>query len=380
MLAVGGAVVSGKFLGEKNEADASDSFTKIMATVLLLSLALCIPGIIYIDQVAGALGASPELLGLVNTYLYLLLLFTPPTMVGVALSYFVVADGRPMLTSIAFMTCAALNVVLDWLLIVKMGQGIAGAALATAISGSIIIFILIPHPFSKKAKLRFVKLKGSWMPVIKAAINGVSEFTNEISVGIVTLLFNWIIITRMGTEGIAAFTVIIYVLYLGVMIAYGFGEALQPTVSKNLGAKNYGNIRKYLSICISSAIILGALFCLAMLLKPEAIIHLFLDDKETTTIAIAKDFISYFWPTFLFVGVNIAFTSYFTAIHKPKESALIALSRSLILPVIFLFLLPIYMGDAGIYLAIPIAESVTCLLAIWLVYHCKIANGKAGNH
>ncbi|MCR8923161.1 MATE family efflux transporter [Dasania sp. GY-MA-18] len=373
MLAVGGSVVAGKFLGENNPQAASDSFTKIILTVLLLSLMLCLPGMIFINPVAKALGATAEILPLVDTYLFLQLLFTPMIMVGAALSYFVVADGRPLLSSSAFMISAALNVLLDWLFIVVMDKGLAGAALATGLSGCIIIFILLPHPFSKAAKLRFVKLQGSWMPVLKAAINGISEFTNEVSVGIVTLLFNWIIITQLGTEGIAAFTVIIYVLYLGVMISYGFSEALQPTISKNLGAKNYGNIRKYLNIAISSSIIVGAVFCLVLLLSPDPIIALFLQADETQTIAIAKTFIGYFWPTFLFVGANIAFTSYFTAIHQPTPSAILALARSLILPVIFLFTLPLWLGNKGIYLAIPLAEAITCLLAIALLSRCKYA-------
>ncbi|WP_019528012.1 MATE family efflux transporter [Dasania marina] len=372
MLAVGGSVVAGKFLGENKPLAAADSFTKIMLTVLFFSLLLCIPGMVFIEQVAKALGATAELQANVHTYLYLQLLFTPMIMVGAALSYFVVADGRPILSSIAFMTSAALNVILDWLFIVVMDKGLAGAALATGLSGCVIILILLPHPFSKKAKLKFVKLQGSWLPVLKAAINGISEFTNEISVGIVTLLFNWIIITELGTEGIAAFTVIIYLLFLGVMISYGISEALQPTISKNLGAKNYGNIRKYLTIAISSSIIVGAAFCLVLLLIPEPIIQLFLKAEETHTIAIAKTFISYFWPTFLFLGANIAFTSYFTAIHQPIPSAILALTRSLIFPLLFVFTLPLWFGNKGIYLAIPLAEGMTCLLAIALMYRCKL--------
>ena len=102
-------------------------------------------------------------------------------------------------------------------------------------------------------------------------------------------------------------------------------------------------------------------------LAPEFLISLFLGEGEMETSSIALEFIAWFWPAFLFNGMNITIASYFTALHKPLQSAAIAVSRSLVLPVAGLLLLPGWLGDHGVYLSIPIAEAITFVLALVLV-------------
>ena len=100
---------------------------------------------------------------------------------------------------------------------------------------------------------------------------------------------------------------------------------------------------------------------------PETVISLFLREGENRTVEIALTFIALFWPAFLFNGMNITLSSYFTALHKPLQSATIALSRSLVLPVLGLAFLPLWFGDGGVFLAIPVAEATTFILAVVLV-------------
>ena len=108
-----------------------------------------------------------------------------------------------------------------------------------------------------------------------------------------------------------------------------------------------------------------------MLLFPQQLIGLFLKPGEDATVSIALVFISFIWPAFLLNGTNITLASYFTALHKPVPSACIALSRSLILPALGLLLLPQWLGDNGVYLALPIAEALTLLMAIAMVVKIK---------
>jgi len=103
------------------------------------------------------------------------------------------------------------------------------------------------------------------------------------------------------------------------------------------------------------------------LLIPETLISLFLRAGEDHTFEIALTFVALFWPAFLFNGMNITLASYFTSLHKPLQSAAIAVSRSLILPVLGLALLPLWFGDDGVFLAIPVAEAIAFILAIVLV-------------
>ena len=187
------------------------------------------------------------------------------------------------------------------------------------------------------------------------------------SIGAVTLLFNWVMITRMGVNGVAAFTIIGYLLMIGIEVCYGFADSLNPTVSKNLGARQPARITRFTVTAVVSAFVVGVLVSALFLLIPETLVSVFLAEGEKETEGIALAFIALFWPAFLFNGVNVTLAAYFTAMHKPLQSAAIAVSRSLVLPVLGLLLLPIWLGDRGVFVAIPVAEALTLVFALLLV-------------
>ena len=108
-----------------------------------------------------------------------------------------------------------------------------------------------------------------------------------------------------------------------------------------------------------------SLMILAMVVFPEFLVGVFLKEGEDRTLGIAVEFMFYLWPAFLFNGFNILLSAYLTAMQKPLESTFIAFSRGLTMPALFLLLLPIWFGDIGIFLAMPFAEGVTFLLALF---------------
>jgi Na+-driven multidrug efflux pump len=156
---------------------------------------------------------------------------------------------------------------------------------------------------------------------------------------------------------------------IGLEVCYGVSESLQPTVSKNLGARQPRRIVQFTTIAVACTLGVGLVSSALFLLIPETLISIFLADGETGTRTIALAFIGVFWPTFLFNGSNITLAAYFTAMHKPIQSAMIALSRSLVFPAAGILLLPLWLGDTGVYVAIPFAEFVTFVLALLLVRH-----------
>ncbi len=371
MLAVGGSVMCGKFIGEGNARAASSIFSKTVYATLIVALLVSAGILLFLNQVVTMLGANEELRGLVTDYMRIIVLASPLLILGLTLDYFVRIDGRPLLASIALVAFSVSNISLDWLFIVRMGWGIKGAAWATAISEGAILILLLSHWFSSRCTLQRIPFlechREGWGDILKAAYNGFSEFANEMSIGLITLLFNWVMITRLGVEGVAAFTIISYLLYIGLEICYGISESVQPAISKNLGARQAERIVQFSLASVLSSFAVGLLVSGLFVFIPETMISLFLGEGEYRTVGIALSFIAVFWPAFLFNGMNITLASYFTALHKPMQSAAIAVSRSLILPGLGLLLLPIWFGDRGVYMAIPIAEGLTFMLALALV-------------
>ena len=378
MLAVGGSVMCGKFIGEGDQRAASSIFSKILYAELVVALLISGLCLMFLDEVVGLLGANEELHVLVSDYMRIIVLAAPLLILGLTLDYFVRVDSRPMLASAALVGFAIINISLDWLFIVRLGWGIKGAAWATAIAEGSIFFMLLSHWFNARCTLNLISLRkchrDGWGSVLKAAYNGFSEFANEMSIGLITLLFNWVMITRLGVEGVAAFTIIGYLLFIGLEVCYGISESLQPTVSKNLGARQPQRIIQFALTAVLSSFVIGLLATGLFLFLPETLISLFLREGEDRTQEIALEFIALFWPAFLFNGMNITLASYLTALHKPLQSAVIAISRSLVLPALGLLLLPFWFDDQGVYLAIPVAEGLTFLLAVYLVMRNRPAD------
>ena len=366
MLAIGSSVVSGKLIGEGDTKNASIIFSKTMICITLFSFLACTVLFLNIETILHLFGADKNLTTIAIEYLSIMLIFIPFLMIGVVLDYFVRVDNRPNLAFVALLLSAIINVLLDWFMIVYLQKGIFGAALATGISQLTLLVILLPHFFSKKATLKFVKPIGSYIQVIKAAYNGVSEFVNEISVGITTLIFNYVMIKKFSIEGIAAFTVINYLLLIGIMISFGISDSLQPIISKNFGAKKTNRIEGFLKLAFIFTSLVGIVMTLLIIFIPDTLANIFLEDTNYQTKQIVLDFATFIWIAFLFNGINLVISAYLTAIHKPLSSMIIALSRSFIFPVFFIFTLQFLFGTQGIFLAIPMAEAITFIIAIIL--------------
>ncbi|MEM1413048.1 MAG: MATE family efflux transporter, partial [Pseudomonadota bacterium] len=231
MLAVGGSVVCGKFLGEDDRAGASDIFTRTM--VVTTGLGALISGLclLFIDGLVSLLGANDEIRGMVTEYMRIILWFAPVLIAGLTLYYFVRVDGRPVLAAVGLVGFSVVNIGLNFVFIVLLGWGIVGAAWASALADVFIFLILSTHLFSPRCSLRFVPVRGNWGVIFRAAWNGFSEFTNELSIALIVWLFNWVMITRLGVAGVAAYTIIGYLVMLGMEVCYGISESLQPTIS-----------------------------------------------------------------------------------------------------------------------------------------------------
>ncbi len=372
MLAVGGSVVSGKLMGRGDTKSASVIFSKTLSVTAVFSILVCTVLYLNIESLLHLFGATKELTSIAAEYLRVILFFIPFLMVGIVLNYFVKVDSRPGLAFFALLASAATNAVLDWYFIAYLGRGILGAALATGISYLILMFIILPHFFSKKATLRFIKPTGSYAKILIAAGNGISEFVDEISIGITILVFNLVMIKTFGTEGVAAFAVINYIVWIGVMISLGISDSIQPIISRNFGANKPKRVESFLKLALTCTLITGLAVIALITLVPNELTNIFLKESEWQAKQIALGFAALIWPLFLFNGINLTISAYLTAIQKPLLSATLSLSRSLVLPIFFIFTLPLFFGIKGVFLAIPVAEFIAFLIAMALFSRSKI--------
>lgn len=367
MLTIGAAVLIGTYLGEGKVNKASAVFTKVMITITVISLFFTVLSFIFSEEVSRLLGANDEIMVYAVPYLKMVSIFFLFQALEYSLSVIIRTDGNPYLASTAVLFGAVLNFILDYIFIVKMNMGISGAALGTGISFMTSTFLMLFHFILKKGRVYLTKQIGKWKEIIYASYNGSSELLSEASVAVVAYLFNNIMVQNLGTYGVEAFAVINYALWATNMLCYAVGDSLVPLISINYGAMQYKRIQKILSLSRISVIFIGAFVFALFTFIPEKIIATLLNpvtDKDAFDIALV--FADYMKYAFLILGLNMVYSSSFTAFQKPLHSVVVALSRGLILPVIFIFTMPLFFADKGIYSAVPLAEALTFILSFIL--------------
>ncbi|MEX1058477.1 MAG: MATE family efflux transporter, partial [Natronospirillum sp.] len=252
--------------------------------------------------------------------------------------------------------------------IAYFGWGIAGAAWATGISQSLPFLVLCSYFLLRNRHLRFRARQTHWRELFQSAFNGLSEFVNEISGSIIVLILNWLFVLRYGVEGVAAFTVLNYLLIIGMMMVFSIGDAGGVFVSQNFGARQLQRIRRFLLVSASNALLIAAVFVGLLVGFTERLVTVFLHEDEASVIALAIELVSWVWPVFLVNGLTMIVTSYLTALHLPVPSAIIALSRGLILPAVLLLVMFNVFPVLPFIVAIPMAEWLAFGLALFFFW------------
>ncbi len=363
MLATGSGAIMGERLGQKREREANEIFTFITLVLLGLSAAFTVAGILFLERICIFLGSSERLLVHVLPYAFVIFLGAVPMSFKLFFEYLVRTDGRSNIGMLMSLTGLILNIVFDYILVAVFDMGTFGAALGTFLSITVSMLIGLVY-FLRYSHIRFCRPKVNWKVLWKSCTNGSSEMLTEMSTGITTFLFNVIIMKYFGEDGIAAVTIIMYIYYFFISFYMGITVATAPVVSYNYGSGNHDKIREttrysFITIAGSSVLILAV-----SLLYGKQIIHLFVGDGNVFTIT--WDGLKLFSPVFLFVGLNVFLSGYFTALGNGLLSAVISSLRSLILVVLFILILPELLGVTGVWMTMPLAEAATIFIAIYL--------------
>ena len=380
MLSIGGSVRGGKYLGEGNTAAASAIFSKTLLFVALYGVGVILLGLALEKQLFAGLGAPEELFPVMSEYYRIIMPFLFAQLITIALYFFVRLDGLPNLAASALAAGAVVNIALDYLFIGVYRWGLSGAAFATGLSQVLPMLVLLIYLIRPERRLHFSFRQHNWKEVFQAAYNGISEFINEVSGGIIALIFNWMLIRRTGVDGVAAITVVNYLMLLGFMVFFAISDTVQVMISQNFGARNGMRIGAFLKTAGSMVAVVSIASIAVLLTASEPIILLFVDDRNSTDmVAMATEFVPYVAPLFLFAGANMLISGYLTAIHLPFQSGLVALGRSLILPAGFLVLLYYLLSDYRFVAALPVAEGVAFGLALVLFLQHTPAKAVSGH-
>lgn len=370
MFGTGGSAIVAKTLGEGDCKKANEYFSLFVLVTFSLGVLFAVFGIAFIRPIAQMLGAEGELLENAVVYARIILIALPFNVLQYLFQSFLVTAEKPQIGFGVTVSAGVANIVLDAVLVILLPQEykLAGAAIATATSQVIAGGIPLIYFLRKNSSiLRIGKTSFHGKIVLKACTNGSSEFMSNISMSLVSMLYNAQLMKYAGEDGIAAYGVMMYVsmIFSAAFIGYSIGTA--PVIGYQDGAKNYDELKGLLR---KSLTIIGA-FSICMVLLAELLAaplsKIFVGyDAELFTLTVSG--FRVFALSFFFMGYAIFCSGFFTALNDGITSAIISMFRTLIFQIGAVILLPLIFGIHGIWISIVIAEVMADVFsAIFLV-------------
>ena len=375
MFGVGGSALIAKTLGEKNREKANSLFSLIVLTSSALGILMMIPGFIFMPRITALLGAEGALLK--NTILYgrIFILALPAWILIYEFQLFFVTAEKPGL-GLAVTVCAGLcNILLDALFIIGFKWGLAGAAAASALTQFVGgVFPLIYFRRKNNSLLKLVKPTWDGRAVMKSCTNGSSEFMAEAAPSLVGVVYNVQLLKFSGENGVVIYGLLMYISLIFWAIFVGYSNGVGSVFSYHYGAQDYAELKNLLR---RSLVIIGitsaVMFVLSEVLAYSLSILFLKDNRQLVLDAVhAFRIISF---SYLFTGMAIFGSAFFTALNNGQVSALISFLRTFVFELGAVLLLPALFGVDGIWYALIFAEfmaaftSIIFMIALRKKYH-----------
>lgn len=363
MFGTGGSALIAKTLGEGDREKANRLFSLFVYLSFSLGIVIAVIAFIFLRPIVSLIGAKDEMLTYSVTYGRIILLSLPVYILQMEFQSFFVTAEKPKLGLYVTIACGMTNMILDALFMAVFHWGVAGAAAATAISQTIGgVAPLFYFGRENTSLLRLGKTKFDGKATLKACTNGSSEFMSNISMSLVSMLYNLQLMKYAGENGVAAYGVLMYVgmIFCAVFIGYSVGTA--PVIGYHYGAAHYDELKSLLKKSCLILLLTSAVMFAASELLGRPLAALFVGYDAALLSLTSRGFMI-FSAVFLFMGFTIFSSSFFTALNNGLVSALISFLRTLVFQIAAVLLLPLLWGIDGIWFSIIVPELLSLLVS-----------------
>ncbi len=370
MLGIGTSVTASIHLANHNRKAASiiltQAFCMGFAIIAVLSL-LCL---FMPKTIVYALGCSAMLEQYALDYMLWLLpgmVFLVWQCVGMMM---VRLDGSPRYAMWMQVMGAVVNLGLDWVFIFPMGMAVKGAAIATAIACIVCGLMSLAYFAWFSNTLKFYRLKMSITSLVLTLRNtgymmkiGSATFLTEIAISVTMIAGNYMFMSMLHEEGVAAFAIVCYLFPVIFSINNAVAQSAQPIISYNYGAGQDARVSSALRVSLYTALLCGLGVMTALIFGNNLIVGAFLRPSEPSY-AIATEGLPWFATCSMFFALNVAFIGYYQSITKAKRAMVYTVLRGIVFAVAGFMILPRIISPIGLWTAIPIAELLTLVIII----------------
>ena len=362
MFGTGGSALVSRTMGMRDREKGNAIFSLLVYVSGALGMLIALLGIIFMPQVAAALGAEGAMLRDSILYGRVVLIALPGFILQLEFQSFFVTAEKPKLGLLVTVASGVTNMILDAVLVIPFG--LVGAALATALSqlvGGVVPLIYFSRPNSSLLRLGRMSFDG--MALLKTCTNGASELMNNVSMSLVNMLYNIQLLAYAGENGVAAYGTIMYVNFVFISLFIGYSIGMAPVVGFHFGAENRSELK---SLLRKSAVIISvcsvAMLGLGMLLAGP-LSRIFVG-YDSALFKMTVNGFKIFTVSFLFAGFAIFFSGFFTALNDGLTSAIISFLRTLVFQIAAVLLLPLIWGINGIWWSVVVAEALAVVVGV----------------
>ena len=376
MIGTGGSALVAKLLGEQKKREANEVFSLLVYSLIVVALVMSVVGAVWIKDFARLLGATEQMLPDCVAYGRTLALMMTGYFLQNAFQAFLVTAERPTLGLLLTIIAGVMNMVLDYLLIAVAGLGIFGAALATGLSwivGGIIPFVFFVTP-ANGTPLRVSKTRWNGKALLQSCFNGSSEMVTNLSMSVITVLYNFELMKMIGADGVVAYGVLQYISFVFAGAFLGYGVGIAAIISYHYGAGNTGELDSLLKKSLALIAITALVLTIVAEISAPWLAMVFVNGSASLG-ALTVHAIRIYSVSFLLCGFNIFGSSFFTALNNGLVSAAISFVRTFLFQIACILILPKLFGLDGIWSAVVVAESLSLLVVVFFLRKEKARYG-----
>lgn len=368
LIGVGASTLSSVLLGQRDY----DNARKVLGNVVVLNFIIgglfTILSLTFLDPILYFFGASDNTITYAKEYMVIILAGNIVTHMYLGLNALLRSSGHPNQAMSATMLTVVLNCILDPIFIFVFDMGIAGAAWATVLSQMVALIWLLRIFSNKEELIHFQRgiFRLQKKIVMDSLAIGLAPFLMNSVSCFVVIFINRQLLKYGGDLSVGAYGIVNRYVFLFMMIVMGFTQGMQPIAGYNYGARQYDRVKEVLMRTIKWAMLIMTTSFVVGQLIPRTVVSAFTSDPDL--IEKAAQGVRIIVLAFPVIGINLVTSNFFQSIGKPKRSIFLSLSRQLIFLTPLLYILPIFMGEKGVWWSFAISDIISTVVACLLLY------------
>lgn len=369
LIGVGATALISIRLGEEKKAEAEKIAGNAITMLILLPAIFAALFLIFTEPVLVFCGASPEVLPYARDFTQIIMLGAVFGSFSMGVNNFIRAEGNPKVAMYTQLLGAVANVVLNYVFIFKFGWGMKGSAFATILAQLISAIWVLGYFFTGRSlvKLRLSNLRPAWPVLASIMAIGFAPFGMQIASSIQQVILNNILMAHGGDMALSAIGIVMSIATLLFMPVLGLAQGAQPIIGFNYGARQYNRVKATWKMAVLAGTGIALAGYLALHIWPEQLVGLFSAGDTALTSLTARAMLIYM-ALIPIVGFQIVSSTYFQAVGKARQAAVLSLSRQVLFFIPLLLILPRFWGVEGVWRAAPIADFLAVSLSATMMY------------